>query len=469
MRGLTGKSSDERGAVLVIVAIMLIAIFGFVVIVVDVGGLLTLRREMVRTSDSAALAAAQSFALNSGDASAQADSFAGQNVDSPVRTSFTTTAGIPGFGCVPTSCGSVTVRYTKNQPLYFAPVLGLSSVEDVAHTSKAIWGPPGSGIAVVPLTAAKDAFKPGGDCEVPNTSPGTECPMWYSSDATGTSTMGWTNLNTNAWNVASGAHCNNSGADSKFWLDNPVTDLAPLNWPAATYVCADTGVVDTDWERLRDMAAAHVTVSFPVNDNDGSYSASHGGTGPHGQINGGPSGVDKWDVIGFVNMRLIALYDGNDPAVVGTPGTPAVPAAGGSCQGARNFDPGDVVSVSSIAGTGCPGGIAPDAVTPGTPFVYVKTPYVGCAAPGAGCDYTYNALTFQITWVGKKQNGVQVDFGWSRLGQPEIPAVPGACGIQINPKKQDKCLVAEWTDFVVTGADPGAGADFGIRAIRLAQ
>ena len=50
---------NERGAATAMVAISLIAIMGMVVLVVDVGGLLTLRRRIVAASDAAALATAQ--------------------------------------------------------------------------------------------------------------------------------------------------------------------------------------------------------------------------------------------------------------------------------------------------------------------------------------------------------------------------------------------------------------------------
>src|SRR3712207_8219490 len=37
-------------------------------------------------------------------------------------------------------------------------------------------------------------------------------------------------------------------------------------------------------------------------------------SGVHGQVPGS-SGVDKYDVVGFINLELVKLYDGDDPAV----------------------------------------------------------------------------------------------------------------------------------------------------------
>jgi uncharacterized membrane protein len=66
VRGLTGikrSANREEGVTLVIVTLCLVALFGMLVLVVDVGGLLLNRREMVNASDAAALAAAKSCIL----------------------------------------------------------------------------------------------------------------------------------------------------------------------------------------------------------------------------------------------------------------------------------------------------------------------------------------------------------------------------------------------------------------------
>jgi hypothetical protein len=479
MRGLRSLAKSEEGATLVIVAVMLIAILGFTVIVVDVGGLLTLRREMVRSSDSAALAAAQSYASNNAAAaSGQADSFAGANVDSPTRTLFSPQAGLPGFSCVSTACGSITVRYTKNQQLYFAPVLGLNSVEDVAHTSTAIWGPPGGGVPTVPLVASDTAI---GDCNLPGAAPGDTCTMFYSAAGDGTtsaSSFGWLNLSSSGWNVGPGTGgCSGPGASTvNGWLDTPVLDLT-LNWPLATYVCPANGVVDSNWQTLHTMATAHAIVSFPVTDKDGSYSSAHGGTAPHGSIPTSSGGTAKYDAVGFVSLQLMALYDGSDPLVLGTPGTADIPAAGGHCDDKNNLNKNDLFSISVLNAAGCPGGIVPTTVTTSTPFVYdlqnngSKNPYKQCPSSSDtnGCDYVWDPLTFRLLWVGNGKNGVGIEFDWSRPAIPGTPGTPGLCGAHYNAKNQDKCLITQTVGFTQTGGDPGGGADFGIRAIRLAQ
>jgi Flp pilus assembly protein TadG len=77
-------SRDEEGATLAIVVISLIGLLGMVVLVVDVGGLLWKRREMVNGSDAAALAAAQTCAVPASQDPSNprqvADDFATSNV-----------------------------------------------------------------------------------------------------------------------------------------------------------------------------------------------------------------------------------------------------------------------------------------------------------------------------------------------------------------------------------------------------
>lgn len=460
---------------LAIVAIMLIAIFGFVVIVVDVGGLLTLRRSMVRASDSAALAAAQSMGQKEGSvASAQANSFAGSNVTSPTRTLFNVVGGIPGLPCSVTSCGSVTVRYTKNQQLFFAPIIGLDSVEDVGHTSTAIWGPSGSNVPVVPLVGSDDAIA---DCKLPTAPVGETCPMFYSADGDGTtnaSTFGWLSLSPDGWNVGDGTGgCSGEGASTlNGWLGAPVTTLS-LNWPLATYVCPATGVRDTNWQTLDAMADAGVTVSFPVNDIDGNYSlvSPGGGEGLHGSIPG-PSGTTaKYDAVGFVSLKLVALYDGDDPAVRGTPGVPAVPASTQNCPGwPQNLQfeknappvnpPADEEDLTTAIAT-CEALVGQPVIEP--PLIKNRT---------LGTEYTYNPLTDVIKWTdfsGAKGDSEEVTLQYVRPATDPIPPIAGLCGLHPLAQRQDKCLITKTVGFTNRGSDPGGGADFGNFSVRLAR
>src|SRR5207247_11421313 len=129
---------QERGATVVIVALVLIAMFGMMVLVVDVGGLLWKRRELVNGSDAAALSAASTCALPTSvdpkTAEVAADELAREHVTGLDPTT-ATNATVPSGLCNTTSAGWVKVQYSQNQHLFFAPVLGFSHQNGV--TTKA--------------------------------------------------------------------------------------------------------------------------------------------------------------------------------------------------------------------------------------------------------------------------------------------------------------------------------------------
>ena len=85
---MRGRVQDEGGAIVVITALSLGAIFGMLVLTVDVGGLLLRRRSMVNGADAAALAAAKSCASveDTFTPESRADIYAAANVGWAVVT-----------------------------------------------------------------------------------------------------------------------------------------------------------------------------------------------------------------------------------------------------------------------------------------------------------------------------------------------------------------------------------------------
>ena len=117
---------DESGATLLVVVLAMVAIFGMVVLSVDLGGLVVKHRYLVSANDAAALAAAETFArglahvgTDEGPAQQQADSFAAQNVGDAAHDDsqqwWEAKGGIDGESCPPDSCGTVTVRFQGGQ------------------------------------------------------------------------------------------------------------------------------------------------------------------------------------------------------------------------------------------------------------------------------------------------------------------------------------------------------------------
>ncbi|WP_457950862.1 pilus assembly protein TadG-related protein [Pseudarthrobacter sp. alpha12b] len=163
MRGLSrdrraAHQPGDRGAVSVIVAILMVTLLGFVAIAVDVGVIYSERAQLQSGADASALAMAQKCGVNLTDptcstTSALAASLANQNaldgksnvssiqLDKAARTvSVTTSAKQDGAP-------------QDSVSLYFARALGISS-EKVMAKSSATWGIPSKGPVILPLAIA---------------------------------------------------------------------------------------------------------------------------------------------------------------------------------------------------------------------------------------------------------------------------------------------------------------------------
>src|SRR5262245_13929373 len=183
-RRSAGGVQDEGGATIVIVALALIAMFGMVVLVVDVGGLLWKRRELVNGSDAAALSAAATCAklstIDPRTAEQAGDELAAENVTGLNPTTVANTQTAPGT-CHTTASGWVKVQYSQQQHLYFAPVLGFSNQNGVTTKATAIWGPAGSANPM-PIVVYAHNFN---DCKLDtDPTPGANCYIWEDNNNT---------------------------------------------------------------------------------------------------------------------------------------------------------------------------------------------------------------------------------------------------------------------------------------------
>ncbi|HET9648415.1 MAG TPA: pilus assembly protein TadG-related protein, partial [Microlunatus sp.] len=106
---------EERGAIAVIVAILMVALIGFVAIAVDVAAMWSEKRQLQNGADAGALAIAQACAKNAcGSPSATAQSFATLNKNDGSAT-----------GTVVSLTGSqVTVRASDPHENWFARIFG---------------------------------------------------------------------------------------------------------------------------------------------------------------------------------------------------------------------------------------------------------------------------------------------------------------------------------------------------------
>jgi Flp pilus assembly protein TadG len=148
LRARLHRGDGERGAVAVVVALLLVPMLGFAAIAVDIGALYAERARLQTAADAAALAVARDCALGDcGDAQATATELVTANVGDAE-------ADEPELGTGPST---VTVTGSTPTEHWFAPILGQESTT-VAATATVAWGAPGGGTAALPLIFSQCEF-----------------------------------------------------------------------------------------------------------------------------------------------------------------------------------------------------------------------------------------------------------------------------------------------------------------------
>ena len=132
---------DERGAVGVVVAMLMVPLMGFAAISVDAAALWTQKLQLQAGADAGALAIAHDCAHSiCGDPTYTAQKLATDNMNSDAAT-----ATVTGL-----SSSQVTVRNSGVRDYWFAPVLGFES-STINTEATAAWGAPTGGTAMLPL------------------------------------------------------------------------------------------------------------------------------------------------------------------------------------------------------------------------------------------------------------------------------------------------------------------------------
>jgi Flp pilus assembly protein TadG len=148
-RGWRARARDERGAVGVMVALMLVPLLGFAAIAIDLSALRSEQQQLRNGADAAALAVATDCAWNAcGDPAATAVSLVTRNSGQDGATLKTPTV------TVDSTARTVSVTASAKQKHWFAPVLGHDS-STVAVTSSAAWAGISRGTAQLPLAIAR--------------------------------------------------------------------------------------------------------------------------------------------------------------------------------------------------------------------------------------------------------------------------------------------------------------------------
>ena len=271
----------EEGVVAVVVALCLVVLMGGVALTLDVGGLLYRRREMVNGADAAALAAAMECARNKGIGAATAaanDQFEGNSPGSKNGYTLNTIVASPTCGG---TAGHITVSYTSRQPLYFAPVIGMSDHRDVTTEATASWGPGGPFPIAVNL-GPPNAFK---TCSI-NATPGTDCYYLFDNNQNGNGDFGFLNLA--QWGATSDQQCNGGGGANL--IAGEITGTVGYSqyvFAVPKPVCQISGLKGKDWNQaLASMVGQ--TRSFPINDPS-------------------QTTAKRWYIVGFAQMTILSV------------------------------------------------------------------------------------------------------------------------------------------------------------------
>jgi Flp pilus assembly protein TadG len=297
---------EERGAVLMIVALLLLALVGMLVLVFDLGRVVAIRRDQVNAADAAVLAAAQQCALGSSQTQARAAATT-LNTDnsSDAAISFFDAPQCTGVTSTLTSGAKfVTVDSTVNVQYFFAQIFGLDS-GPVTTRAVAQWGPVQSLTSPVPIRLNLGALTP---CilQAPGSS-GPACAFAFDDDPNASQ---WGILNFPEGWPADGVgppDCNGAGGQSD--VNNYLTGTGTVftatvpTDPGYVYVCAQSGArADTMtviMQQIADAAPDPFYLTFPVMSN----------TVPILDVGGNQEAVP---IIGVTVLRVLGAWFGQD-------------------------------------------------------------------------------------------------------------------------------------------------------------
>jgi Flp pilus assembly protein TadG len=131
----------DRGAVSVVVALLMVPLLGFAAIAIDVSAMYAERQQLQTGADAGALAIAQDCGRGvCGTPSQTAQGLATDNLN----------RGVPTATVTSQTASQVTVRNVGVKQHWFAPVLGVDS-STLTASATAAWGSPTGGTAVLPL------------------------------------------------------------------------------------------------------------------------------------------------------------------------------------------------------------------------------------------------------------------------------------------------------------------------------
>ena len=221
---------DERGQTVIMAALCMPLLLGFVGLAVDAGMMFRAQREMQTAADSAAVAGAAE--LNFGDVKAAAKADAATNGVTDGANGATVTVNNPPLSGAHTGSSTyVEVIVSKNQPTYFMAVLNQTSMT-VLGRAVAGHAPTRNCIYTLGTTGMDINISNGVNIQIPG------CSIFSNSNSsTSLQVIGGATLNAAGINLVGGYTVNNGGHMTP---STPATGVAaasdPLAWlPAPSY------------------------------------------------------------------------------------------------------------------------------------------------------------------------------------------------------------------------------------------
>lgn len=265
------RSRDERGQVIVIFALALVALVAMVGLVLDGGSAFAQRRSEQNAVDLAALAAANDLIVNQGSADWVGTARAvakenGYEHDVNGVTVNVTCSNCPGQAVDTSAPGvQVTVDITASHRNAFAGVVGMPTW-DVSATATSQTGWPDTATAPGPFIVSKKAFNEAGKattCRDKN----HQCSLEHPIEDTPTEAheFAWTDF-------AYDKKCNETGnvddQDLQAYMDSSATFELSLDF--GCYIAQhNNGVMNNITARL--AALAPITFPVPIVDESGNY------------------------------------------------------------------------------------------------------------------------------------------------------------------------------------------------------
>ena len=323
--GSAHPAEGEDGATLVPVTLTLFAMFGLMVLVVDVGSLLYARRALVNSADAAALAAAQSCGVEgAGEARVQAELYAVANHNDAVV--------VPGFPTFFPSCdapaSSSPSGSARTKALFFAPVLGADAKTARDDRGKGLVGRGRDRGRGRPADALRQPVEPRSDPSGPSDRKrrhGVRVlveqlkrrrPLRRPTSRT----RNGAHLSLLNWDIMPPEHCNNStppqfeewmleGFDLPLPIDSQL--YGAIEGDGHTYIHRGQGNFGASLDHdIEAAAAAGDAIYFPVNRPTTQIDANGDVCAPEDFATTNCA-VDKYDVIGFARLFIVAIHRGN--------------------------------------------------------------------------------------------------------------------------------------------------------------